>query len=428
MKLLRAIAGVTLLGFLVGCVAPQPGSTKMIPTPTGVVEGVAQPVDGIPRSELDDDIPVFLVSSRSLDGDNKGSDIDPFGRGRNHERTPNLAIATVGVGDGLSSDEIYRETVTDVKRKKTRFELKSVELSPAVKGFDPSIITPEQLPRNNQSHPWITEIRRQVNDDPERRIVVYVHGYNTHLITNTELAAEFFHYRGRKGAVISFEWPSAGNILAYSEDKNRASQSTRLFRGVIAHLASKTGAEKIDIIAHSAGNPIVVNALRELRLVESDYSSAQLQEKYRIDNIILAAPDMDLVVFFNAVYDRFYDMANNVSVYASPKDKALMLSSKIFKDRRLGRSIGELEDWEERFLVAVDEIEMVDVSEAEAVHGGGTGHSYFHHNPWVSTDIGMFMNGVPAASRGLLRTEGEVFWRFPEDYPGFLQSARGLLP
>lgn len=411
--------------FLVSCAAPKPGTTTMIPTPTGVVEGVSQPVDGLDRTHLGDDIPVFIVSSRSIEENPMPGAIDPFGTERSHQRNPHLAIAKVGVGEGLSSEQIYRETVTDVKRKKTHFTLKEVKLEQPMTQLDPSVITPDDLPVGRVNHPWLTALRRQLDQDPDRHIVIYVHGFNTHLVTNTELAAEFFHYMGRKGAVLSFEWPSAGKLLAYSEDKNRASQSTRLFRGLIAHLASLTGAKQIDIIAHSAGNPIVVNALHELRLAESDRSSAELQKKYGIHRVILAAPDMDLVVFFNAVYDRFYEIAGGVSVYASPNDKALNFSSMIFKDRRLGRSIGELEDWETRVLAGVREIEMIDVSVAEAIYGGGSGHSYFHRDPWVSTDIGMVMKGFPAQARGLTRSGEDVFWEFPEDYPEFLRGVKG---
>lgn len=404
-------------------VAPKPGTTRMVPTPIGVVEGLTHPVDELSQEELKEEIPVFLVTNRALKEGERG-EINPFDTVRSHQEAPHLAIASVGVGDELSSEEIYRETMTDVRKKRTRFRLREIQLGSEFANFDPDIITPGDIKDWRYQHPWLNALRDQLDQDPQRRILIYVHGYNTQLITNTELAAEFHHFRGRKGAVVSFEWPSAGSLLGYSEDKNAANQSVRLFRGMLALLANCSDAKQIDIIAHSAGNPIVVNALRELRLAESVLSPDQLRQKYRINRVILAAPDMDLVVFINAVFDRFYEITDGVAVYASPKDKALRFSTMIFKDSRLGRSIGELRDWEQQAIMEVETIEMIDVSNPESIFAKGAGHSYFHQDPWVSTDIGFFINKITPASRGLVRKEGEVFWEFSENYPQLLRAKK----
>ena len=89
----------------------------------------------------------------------------------------------------------------------------------------------------------------------------------------------------------------------------------------------------------------MVNAMRELRLLENDLPAKQVQEKYQIDRVVLAAPDMDLMAFVNAIHDRFFELANGVAVYASPNDKALGLSQLLYSEKRLGRSVGGLEEW-----------------------------------------------------------------------------------
>jgi esterase/lipase superfamily enzyme len=239
---------------------------------------------------------------------------------------------------------------------------------------------------------------------------------------------------GRKGVMISFEWPSESRLLGYIQDKGNANYSTRQFRAMISNVAKECEVDSITIIAHSAGAPIVVNALREIRLLEFDmpadqvrslpgYERARAREKYRIGRIVLAAPDMDVMAFTNAVHDRFHELTTGIAVYASQKDRALGLSEKLYGNSRLGRTVGKLEVWEKQVLSQVLKIELIDASVAEKQFRNVLGHSYFHRDPWVSSDIGSFILGRSPAERGLVKPgDAEVFWQFPTDYPDRLKQ------
>ncbi len=410
-----SIGLISLCGIIVtSCgIAPQPGTTRLAPTPIGLVAGIPLPLDKVKSEELTEQIPVFIVSSRNIE--EKKHNVDPFGNKRNRHESPNLAVGYVNIGEGMTSEEIVAETISERRRKKARVELAKVDVHPKFENINLWEMDTTDGERN--SHSWTNALRAQLDKSTSRQVVVFVHGYNTHLITNTEQSAEIFHYLGRQGAVINFEWPSQGKLLGYIQDKGNAEQSTRLFRGMLSSLATGVDASSITVIAHSAGNPIVVNALKELRLLENNATREELRAKYRINRVVLAAPDMDVMTFFNAVFDRFHEVAGGVAVYASPNDKALKLSSLLFADDRLGRSIGKLEDWEQKVLSGLDEIEMIDVSRPDGLYGSPFGHEYFYRNPWVSSDIGAFMFGRSPETRGLVRSEtDENFWNFPEDY------------
>ena len=74
--------------------------------------------------------------------------------------------------------------------------------------------------------------------------------------------------------------------------------------------------------------------------------------------------------------------------------------------------------WEpKKVLLAAENIEMIDASRADDEYSNFLGHSYFHRDPWVSSDIGSFILGRSPEGRELVRESEEVFWRFPEDYP-----------
>ncbi|MEM6910597.1 MAG: alpha/beta hydrolase [Verrucomicrobiota bacterium] len=364
--------------------------------------------------KLEPTVPVFLFTNRNILPEPQG--INPFGNERDPQLEPHLAIAEVAIGENVTPQVLLQETLGGPKKKKSVVELKGIEILEAPKPLN--LVVQRFRRKSFQNHPWTRRLLAELDQSQAREIVIFVHGYNTHLIKNTELMAEIHHFRGRDGVVINFEWPSRGKLLGYFQDKGNAEQSTRYLRGVLATCALETNAKAIRIIGHSAGCPIVVNALRELRLLEYDLSPQELQEKFRIKSVVLAAPDMDLMAFFNAVLDRFYDLSEWVGVYSAPEDRALEISSKIFGNIRLGAAIGRLTD-EQSTLLSEDlgGLEMIDVTYPEAIYGDILGHGYFQNDPWVSSDIGTGILGFSPEERGLVRQPGEIFWEFPPDYP-----------
>ena len=325
------------------------------------------------------------------------------------------------VGAGLNPAELHEETTSQKRRKRARVVFDRLEL-----GTTPLQVDPRQVKDDIvrfQDNPWVQAIKAQTDRTATRNVTIFVHGYNTEFIDNTLLAGEIYHFTGRKGAMVSFEWPSESRLLGYIQDKGNATYSTRHFRAMISNIAKEYNVNSITIIAHSAGSPIVVNALREIRLLEYDLPAEQVQRKYSIGRVVLAAPDMDLMAFTNAVQDRFYELTTGVAVYASPKDRALGLSEKLYGNSRLGRAVGQLEPWEKKLLNLVPQIELVDASVAEKQFRNLLGHSYFHRDPWVSSDIGSFMLGLSPTARGLAKKQsGQVFWEFPTDYPDQLRQ------
>jgi esterase/lipase superfamily enzyme len=410
------------IALTVGC-ARHEFSRRLMPTPIGIAVGLPYPGEALHESCAcaGDEVPVFVVSGRNLEEGKHGP--DPFGNQRSRQST--LGVAYVKIGEGLSPEQLHEETTTDRKLKKARVTFSRIDVSPPLEDLDPWIVKDDMI--RHAANPWVQAVAKQLDHSCLRRVTIFVHGYNTNFIDNTLLAAEIHHYLGREGAMISFEWPSESSLLGYIADKGNANYSTRHFRALVSNLAKECQVDSITIIAHSAGSPIVVNALREIRMLEYDLTAEQLQQKYRINAVVLAAPDMDLMDFNNAVYDRFFDVAGRVAVYASPDDQALRIAEKLHGNKRLGRAVGRLQSWEIETLQQAPEIEMVDASVAESAYRNFLGHSYFHRDPWVSSDIGAFILGRSPPDRNLVREPGEIFWRFPKDYPERLKQRAKLL-
>ena len=408
-----------LVAAVIGCAAPKLSRTLM-PTPLALTLGIPLPGGNFRCQNGDDPLPVFVISGRDIE--DPTDPINPFGDARNP--VPALGIAYVQVGAGLTSEELYEETVTAKKRKKAKVTYKQIELDQAPLPVDPFRLRDDTI--RFRDNAWVQAVEAQMDRTGSHNVTIYVHGYNTDFIDNTLIAGEIYHYMGRKGAMMSFEWPSESKLLGYIPDKANADASTHQFRALISNIAKECDAESITIIAHSAGSPVVVNTLRELRLLDYDLTAEQVQRKYKVGRVVLAAPDMDLQAFENAIYDRFYELTKGVAVYASPKDRALKLSERLNGNARLGRAVGELDDRQKEVFLRVPQIEMVDSSIAEQQFRNFIGHSYYQRDPWVSSDIGSFLIGRTPEARGLIKTADKpVFWQFGDDYPERLEQLLG---
>ena len=81
----------------------------------------------------------------------------------------------------------------------------------------------------------------------------------------------------------------------------------------------KTGVENVHIIAHSMGNIALIAALQEM---------AKAETKAKVNQIILAAPDVDKAQF-ETVLKGMAKVAKGITLYASQGDAALALARKV---------------------------------------------------------------------------------------------------
>lgn len=408
---------VVITGFVLGgC-----GSTlqRLMPTPSIVSSGVLDPTVRVPPERQRTTSTVFIASNRHPAAEPHNG--EPFTNSRSH--VLHLAASEVTIGGEIGWEQLAAATrdqkhphrpVVDVGETESFGVLWTSEPTPDLSAQ--TVPVPDPL-HTEATERWLAAINTELAEVEGSDILVYVHGYNTEYRVNTGMAAEIWHYAGRDGVVVSYAWPSQHRLLGYGADKANAAYAVRHLRLLLGFLAERSDARRVHIVAHSAGCPIVVDALRDLRLADSALGEAEVRAKYRIGRVVLAAPDMDLMRFFNARLDGFDDLPERISIYASRTDGALRLSSLLFGDDRLGRSVGHLTEWEQRAVMLFDHTEIVDVSRPEGLLGDFLGHGYYHRDPWVSSDVLLVLeHGLPAEERGLVRNVETGFWEFPDNY------------
>jgi esterase/lipase superfamily enzyme len=414
----RSVAGACLAALLA---AALPGcAERLMPTPVGFADAGGDPFARTPEHARTDEVRLFVASNRGV---RPGA---PASEYFTKVRSQQLRLGTMGVAiarDGMPWPELEAVSREWPRDGGPEIALRSIE------DFGPVWMGIPGLARSAPEDTAVIErfaeaVKADLAASTSKQLYVFVHGFNTTVPGNAAVAAGMFHYLGRDGAFLCFEWPSRGDLFGYQADKTAAAASVRAFRRLMSDLGKRTGAERIHVLAHSAGAPVAVGALLELRLMHSETPAEKVRERYRIGRLVLVAPDMDLGEFRDAVSDGATELPERVTLYVNSRDKALDISAWISGFARLGQPLGVLGPRQVEFLEDDANVDLVDVAGAEQVFGSWLGHSYFHEDPWVSTDV-LLALATPAhpVDRGLQRDDGRKVYAFGPAYPARAQDA-----
>jgi esterase/lipase superfamily enzyme len=171
---------------------------------------------------------------------------------------------------------------------------------------------------------------------------------------------------------VLFTWASAGRTLDYVYDQNSATAARDALEETLRAVAD-AGATRIDIIAHSMGNWVTLEALRQLAI------SGDRDIDGRLGDVVLASPDVDVDVFKSQMR-RYGKPDKPFFVLLSRDDRALELSSLIAGNRpRLGGYADEAE-------IASYGVIVANLSGLEA--GDPLNHTKFADNPLLVRLLG----------------------------------------
>lgn len=408
-RALRIACATALCGaLLAGCQA------KLMPTPVVFAGTGIDPVAEAHAGERTTMSRVFYATDRTPRQDPQ---TPAFFYTNKRDFGLRLGVASVDLAPGMTWEQLHEASLQGKRRENPAPRLTSIdELGPLWLEIPPLQAGPVE--NAAVADRFASQVQAALDESAVDEIFIFVHGFNTRLDDNCVIAAELHHYLGSQGVFMSYAWPSRGSLFAYSADKASAAYSVRYFRLFLIYLAERTDARRINIIAHSAGAPVAVGAIRELCLMHYDEGKEAVQSRYRLGQLVLVAPDMDLGVFENAIHDEMVGVPENMSIYFSTRDRALDFSAWIYGFARLGEPLTELSEGDMAFLRDHPDVSLIDVAGAEKNHGSWLGHSYFHNDPWVSSDLLMLLrHHVDPAARGLIKIDEQPIWTFPKDYP-----------
>ncbi|CRI67903.1 conserved exported hypothetical protein [Thiocapsa sp. KS1] len=274
------------------------------------------------------------------------------------------------------------------------------------------------------------EIQRRLASSPKKEVMLYVHGFNETFATSAFTAAELCHFFGRDQVCSFFTWPasSTGNFLiSYTTTTESAEYAVDHLKKTLRMIAATPGVERIQLLAHSRGTAVLLNALREL-MIESIAAGREPADVYRIDNLVLLSPDIDVDIAGQKITGFVSDpdltrawpndalphlLNGRLTIYASPDDRALLVSRILFRSRN---RVGQLrpEDIAPEMQTYFGNLGRVDLITFTGERTDLFGHSYFTTNPKVSSDLVQlirFGRNPDDPERNLLRT-GPATWEF----------------
>ncbi|HRX77505.1 MAG TPA: alpha/beta hydrolase [Pirellulaceae bacterium] len=261
-----------------------------------------------------------------------------------------------------------------------------------------------------QKHIVLRHVQRMESDDffaglrkemqrKGNHILVFVHGFNVSFEDAARRTAQMASDLKFDGAPVFYSWPSQADWWKYRVDEKNVALSVDQLKSFLLAIAERSDADTINLVAHSMGNRVLTDALKEI-----DVAATEREQLF--NQVILAAPDIDADIFRQRIAPAIVTKAKHVTLYASSKDLALV-ASRTFNsgDPRAGDAGGN--------LVVYPGIETIDVS---AIDSSLLGHSYYGSSVSVLSDIEFLLRDQPASSRKFLAPvslQGDLtYWLF----------------
>ncbi len=230
----------------------------------------------------------------------------------------------------------------------------------------------------------------------KKDILIFVHGFSNQFDESVRRAGQIAYDLDFPGIAMTYSWPSQGSFSPgnYEQDEIFSKKSIPYLKKFLLDVIKNAPNQKINIIAHSMGNRVLVNAIADIQNQSS---------KNVFNQVILAAPDVNAKIFKEEILPKMKGKAKKITLYASSDDKALMASRLIHNQSRLGES-GE-------YLTVVDGIDTIDSS---GIDPSTMGHSYFSSTKTLLDDMkNLMLKDVEPSSRKLKVMEEEEmsYWK-----------------
>jgi esterase/lipase superfamily enzyme len=210
-----------------------------------------------------------------------------------------------------------------------------------------------------------------------RRVLVFVHGYNTRFGEAVFRLAQIAHDSKVDALPVLFTWPSRGRLLAYTYDRESANYSRDALEQVLQGLARDPAVREISVLAHSMGNLVTLEALRQMAIRNGAIAP-------KIKSVMLAAPDVDVDVFRRQIVEMGAKRPP-FTLFVAQNDEALAISSRIWGGTpRIGMIDPRQEPY--RTMLAQQRINVLDLTDIKS--GDSLGHTKFAESPQIVQLIG----------------------------------------
>ena len=298
--------------------------------------------------------------------------------------TVDMLVATTRMRAGTAEDFF-----TGDRGPQVSFAQFTVSIPPAANRVEGEVQWPRRVPGNPatdfvtlkadvidrpQAVAWFRRTIRQV---PKRRVLVFIHGFNNRFDDAVFRFAQIVHDAGTPVVPVLFTWPSRGSVLAYGYDRESNTYSRNALEDTLRTLARAPEVGEISILAHSMGNWVTLEALRQMAIRDGRVAP-------KIRNVLLAAPDVDVDLFREAIVDMGKERPG-FTLFVSQDDRALALSRRIWGSTA---RLGAIDPEQEPYRSQLDRSGITVLNLSKLQTGDPLNHSKFAESPEVVRIIG----------------------------------------
>jgi esterase/lipase superfamily enzyme len=260
-------------------------------------------------------------------------------------------------GEGLSYADVTVSIPPDSARKVGEVQLPNS--LPGDPGRDFVTVSANYIEKQELSNS-ITATAKQTGRD---KVLVFVHGFNNRFDDAVYRFAQIVHDSKAQGIPVLFTWPSRGELKlgAYTYDRESANYSRDGLEQALNMLAANPNVKQINVVAHSMGNWVTLEALRSMSIRNGRIGN-------KIKNVMLVAPDVDVDVFRTQI-SRMGTSRPQFYLFLSQDDQALGLSQTIWGGVP---RLGEIDPAQEPYQteLAQEKIEVFDLTKLKGnAHG-----------------------------------------------------------
>jgi esterase/lipase superfamily enzyme len=251
--------------------------------------------------------------------------------------------------------------------------------------------------RDLEREALVSQLRDQVEASPDRSLLVVVHGFRERFPSGLRKTAFLAHVLDIDTPVLMFDWPGdqGSSLRGYRRARQVAKASGGDLAATLKMIINEVRPERLWLLANSMGGQVVTDAF-SLLYQDSDFSDSQTE----IENVVLTAPDVDHKDFNDQFKLEIAALADNVSVYVSSNDRALLVSRVINRGLRLGESTldprnpGQVEETKglsELLEPGNDSLVLVDVTPVNRTRNF---HNFSLETPEFFDDLYLRLTGV----------------------------------
>jgi len=261
---------------------------------------------------------------------------------------------------------------------------------------------------------FVERVRELVEKSPYRSLLVVVQGFREAFPSALRKTAFLGHVLDINSPMLLFDWPGnqGSSLRGYWRAREVAEASGAELAETLQLVIREIQPERLWLIANSMGAQVVADAFGIL-YEQADLADADTE----IEEVVLTAPDIDHDEFDAQYKQEIMALADQLTVYVSSNDRALLVSRLINRGRRRGESTVSPDQLEEaaRFAELVDpDSDLVTLVDVTPVNRTRNFHNFSLETPEFFDDLYLRLSNQRTPRSRLIyqvRTqEGEVYW------------------